>query len=216
MSEAVQQGAGQPLRAEDLGPLVEGQVGGDQDRPSLVSLAEDLEEELRAGLGEWDEAKLVDDQQLESGQLLLEVEQSSLVPGLDQLVDQRGGRREADRQPPLAGGESELYYIRGVESWSLFGLGRLVGRPPGAPSSPHLPPASPRPPAQPPIQAARRAADRRRTSPRLRRGSPPAARPQPRGPRPWCTFSMDGLPASQRPVAETLLSRVVVSSRPSS
>ena len=52
MSEAVQQGAGQSLRAEDLGPLVEGQVGGDQDRPSLVSLAEDLEEEFRAGLGE--------------------------------------------------------------------------------------------------------------------------------------------------------------------
>ena len=112
--------------------------------------------------------------------------------------------------------KTKWYYIRGVESWSLFGLGRLVGRPPGAPSSPHLPPASPRPPAQPPIQAARRAADRRRTSPRLRRGSPPAARPQPRGPRPWCTFSMDGLPASQRPVAETLLSWVVVSSRPSS
>ena len=29
VSEAVQQGAGQPLRAEHLGPLVEGQVGGD-------------------------------------------------------------------------------------------------------------------------------------------------------------------------------------------
>ena len=76
MSEAIQQGAGQPLRAEDLGPLVEGQVGGDQDRPSLVSLAEDLEEELRAGLGKWYEAQLVDDEQLEPGQLLLEVEQS--------------------------------------------------------------------------------------------------------------------------------------------
>ena len=74
MSEAVQECTGEPLRAEDLGPLVEGQVGGDQDRPSLVALAEDLEEELRAGLGEWDEAKLVDDEQLESGQLLLEVE----------------------------------------------------------------------------------------------------------------------------------------------
>ena len=48
MSEAVQQGAGQSLRAEDLGPLVEGQVGGDQDRTPLVSLAEDLEEELSA------------------------------------------------------------------------------------------------------------------------------------------------------------------------
>ena len=71
MSEAVQQGAGESLRAEDLGPLVEGQVGGDQDRPSLVSLAEDLEEELRAGLGEWYEAQLVDDEQLEPCQLLL-------------------------------------------------------------------------------------------------------------------------------------------------
>ena len=56
MSEAVQQSAGESLRAEDLSPLVEGQVGGDQDRPSLVSLTEDLEEELCAGLGEWDEA----------------------------------------------------------------------------------------------------------------------------------------------------------------
>ena len=99
--------ARQSLRAEDLGPLVEGQVGGDQDRPSLVSLAEDLEEELRAGLGEWDEAQLVDDEQLEAGKSLLEVEQPSLVLGLDQLVDQRGGRGEADRQSPLAGGEPQ-------------------------------------------------------------------------------------------------------------
>ena len=56
MGETVQQGAGQPLGAEDLGPLVEGQVSGDQDRTSLVALAEDLEEELGSGLGEWDEA----------------------------------------------------------------------------------------------------------------------------------------------------------------
>ena len=105
VSKAIQQGAGEVFRAENLGPLVEGQVGSDEDRPSLVSLAEDLEEELRVGLGEWDEAKLADDQQLEPCQLLLEVEQSSLVPGLDQLVDQRGGGGEADRQPPLAGGE---------------------------------------------------------------------------------------------------------------
>ena len=105
MSEAVQQGSGESLRAEDLRPLIEGQVGGDEDRPSLVSLAEDLEEELGAGLGERYEAELIDDQQLEPGKLLLKVEQSSLVPGLDQLVYQGGGGGEADRQPPLAGGE---------------------------------------------------------------------------------------------------------------
>ena len=42
--------------------------------PLSYLLTEDLEEELRAGLGEWDEAKLVDDEQLEAGQLLLKVE----------------------------------------------------------------------------------------------------------------------------------------------
>ena len=52
VSEPVQQGSGQPLGAEHLRPLVEGQVGGDQDGPSLVSLAEDLEEELGSCLGE--------------------------------------------------------------------------------------------------------------------------------------------------------------------
>ena len=99
MSETVQQGAGQPLRAEDLRPLVEGQVGGDQDRPSLVALTEDLEEELSAGLGERDEAQLVDDEQFEPGKLLLQIEQTPLVPGLNQLVYQGGGGGEADRQP---------------------------------------------------------------------------------------------------------------------
>ena len=36
VGEPVQQRAGETLRAEDLGPLVEGQVGGGQDVASLV------------------------------------------------------------------------------------------------------------------------------------------------------------------------------------
>ena len=35
------------------------------------------------------------------------LEQSPLVPGLDQLMDQRGCGGEADRQPPLAGGQPQ-------------------------------------------------------------------------------------------------------------
>ena len=81
--ESVQQCAREPLRAEDLRPLVEGKVGGDEYGPSLVALAYDLEEELSPGLGEGNEAQFVDDEQLEAGQLLLEVEQSSVVVGLD-------------------------------------------------------------------------------------------------------------------------------------
>ena len=61
VGEAVQQGSGQPLRAEYLGPFVERQVGGDQDGAPLVVLAEDLEEEVSPGVGNGPEAQLIDD-----------------------------------------------------------------------------------------------------------------------------------------------------------
>ena len=47
VGETVQQGSGEALRTEDRGPLIEGEVGGDQDGPALVALAEDLEEQFR-------------------------------------------------------------------------------------------------------------------------------------------------------------------------
>ena len=77
VGQSVQQRSGQPLGAEDLGPLVEGQVGGYQDRALLVSLAEDLEEQFGSGPGQGNEAKLVYDQQLETRQLLLKVQLAS-------------------------------------------------------------------------------------------------------------------------------------------
>ena len=87
VGEPVQQRPGQPLRAEDLGPFVEGQVGGDQDGAPFVALAEDLEEQFRAGSGQWDKAQFVYDQQVQAGQLPLQIQQPSLVPGLHQLMD---------------------------------------------------------------------------------------------------------------------------------
>ena len=65
VGEPVQQRAGEALRAEDLGPLVEGEIGGDQDGAPLVALAEDLEEQFRPGPGQWDETQFVDDQEVE-------------------------------------------------------------------------------------------------------------------------------------------------------
>ena len=47
VGEPVQQGSGEALRTEDRGQLIEGEVGGDQDGPALVALAEDLEEQFR-------------------------------------------------------------------------------------------------------------------------------------------------------------------------
>ena len=99
VGEAVQQCAGEPFRPEDHGPLVEGEVGGHQGRSSLVALAEDLEEEFRAGGGQGHKAQLVDDEQPETGQLPLQVEQPTLVPRLHQFVHQCRGGGEAHRQP---------------------------------------------------------------------------------------------------------------------
>ena len=81
VGEPVKQSAGEPLGAEHVGPLVEGQVGGDQDGAPFVALAEDLEEEFSPGGGQGDEAQLINDQQPEAGQLPLQVEQRSFVPG---------------------------------------------------------------------------------------------------------------------------------------
>ena len=54
VGEAVQQRAGEVLRSEHLGPLVEEQVGRHQDGAPFVALAEDLEEEFRSGGGQGD------------------------------------------------------------------------------------------------------------------------------------------------------------------
>ena len=74
VSEAVEQGSGESFGAEDLGPLLEGQVGCDQCGGPFVALAEDLEEQFGAGLGERHEAEFIDDEQLIAGDLLLEAE----------------------------------------------------------------------------------------------------------------------------------------------
>ena len=45
--------------------------------------------------------------QLEAGQLTLEIEQPTLVPGFHQFVDQCGGGGETHRQATLAGSQSQ-------------------------------------------------------------------------------------------------------------
>ena len=91
MGEAVQQRSGQAFRPEDLGPLVEGEVGGDQDRAPLVALAEDLKEQFRSGERQGDEAQLIDGQR---------VEQPSFVPGLQRSALPRFHRRDAPARLP--------------------------------------------------------------------------------------------------------------------
>jgi hypothetical protein len=49
VGEAIEQRAGQTLIAEDARPFVQWKIGCDDRRPAFVTLAEDLEEQFRAG-----------------------------------------------------------------------------------------------------------------------------------------------------------------------
>ena len=107
MGEAVEERAGQAFEAEHLGPFVEWQVGGDQGGAAFIALAEHLEQQLGAGLGQRHEAEFVDDQKLVGGELSLEPQQLLVIARLDELVDQGGGGDEADRGALLAGRQAE-------------------------------------------------------------------------------------------------------------
>src|ERR1700726_1779378 len=69
--QSIEQCASQPLGPEHAGPFVERQIAGDDGGAALVSLAEDLEQELRAGRRQRHGADFVDDQQLVGSQLAL-------------------------------------------------------------------------------------------------------------------------------------------------
>src|SRR5215472_1669350 len=113
-------------RPEHAGPFVERQIGGDNDRAALITLAEDLEQQLRAGCRQRYIAELVDDQQPVGRQLALEAKQSLLVPGLDQLVDHRGRGGEADRQALLTGRQPQPESNVGLPSATVADCDRVL------------------------------------------------------------------------------------------
>ena len=65
--QAVEQRGGHLRVAEDRGPFAKGEIGRNDDRGPLVELADQVEQELTAGLGEGEIAELVEDQEVEAG-----------------------------------------------------------------------------------------------------------------------------------------------------
>jgi len=107
VGQPVEDGAGEALGAEDLGPFVEGQVRGGDDGAALVALRDDLEEERGACLGERHEAQFVDDEQVLAGEGLLKALQTAFIDCFDKFVDEGRGGREPDRQALLTGRQPE-------------------------------------------------------------------------------------------------------------
>lgn len=58
------------------GPFAESEIGGDDDRGSLIEPADEMEEQLPAGLGEGQIIELVHDDEVEPGQVIGEAPSS--------------------------------------------------------------------------------------------------------------------------------------------
>lgn len=67
VEEAVKTGGGQKRIAEDLGKLVDGAVGGDEDGAAFVALIDDVVEILGGGRAQGFETEIVEDEQIGAG-----------------------------------------------------------------------------------------------------------------------------------------------------
>ena len=107
VGQAIENGACEAFRAEDLGPFIERQVGCDDDGATFVALRDDLEEKLGPGLAQWHKTQFINDQQVLADQLFLQALQAAFVDGLNEFMDQGCGGDEAHGEALLTDGEAE-------------------------------------------------------------------------------------------------------------
>jgi hypothetical protein len=70
MREAIEQRGGHLGVAEHARPFPESEIGRDDDRCALVEAADQVEQQLSAGLGEGQIAQLVEDDEVEAGEVI--------------------------------------------------------------------------------------------------------------------------------------------------
>ena len=146
--QAIEHGGGHFDVAEHLGPIGEGEVGGDQQRGVLVELADEMEQQLPAGLAEREIAEFIDDDEIVAEQFLGQA--AALARGLllFELVDEideveelssstatDDGGGDGDAQMGFAGssrssdilpgirtsrGESIIGFIRALVRWPFL------------------------------------------------------------------------------------------------
>ncbi len=90
MGDAIEHGDRQPLGLEDLRPILEGQVGGDDHASALVAFAEGLKEKISAVLGDRQVPELIDEDEIPGSESLEEAMKLVSFLGSLQLGDQLG------------------------------------------------------------------------------------------------------------------------------
>ena len=127
VGETVEQCGGHLWITEDARPFAEGEIGGDDDRGALVEAADGVEQQLPTGLGERQIAELVEDDEVQTGEIIGEPSLAACSPLGLEPVDQIDGVEEAsartgsytaardgDRQMRLAGAGRTNVILLGV------------------------------------------------------------------------------------------------------
>lgn len=94
MSEAVQQSGRHAFSLEDLAPIAERQVAGDQQTATFVAISEYLKQKLGSGSTERQVAELIDNQQIEFVDPLEHAIQRELLLSFFELIHKRRRREE--------------------------------------------------------------------------------------------------------------------------
>jgi hypothetical protein len=95
VGDAVEECSGESFIAKNLRPLLEGQVGGQDETLSLIGSADHLEEEFGAGLGKGYVPQFVEDQYMEFLQTTKEPLELTVLPCFEKLGDEPGDGDEA-------------------------------------------------------------------------------------------------------------------------
>ena len=95
VGETIEQ-RGRHLRiAEDAWPFAEGEIGRNDDRRALIEPADEMEQELAAGLGEGQITKFIENDEVETGQIIGEPSLASGACLSLEAIDQIDGGEEA-------------------------------------------------------------------------------------------------------------------------
>jgi hypothetical protein len=79
VGQSIQQRGGHLCVAEHAWPFNEGEIGGDDDRSALVETADEVEQELAAGLSERQVAEFIEDDEVHAGQMIGETALASVA-----------------------------------------------------------------------------------------------------------------------------------------
>ena len=94
VGQAVQSCGRHPLAVEDLAPVAEGQIAGDQQAAAFVAVGEDLEQQLGSGAAERQVAEFIADQKIRAIQLIQKTIELIILLFLFQKIHQPGRRVE--------------------------------------------------------------------------------------------------------------------------